>query len=93
MQSKYENLPVYKRALDLAVYFEKTVKGFDRYFKYTVGTDLRNQSREILYLIAKANKNLGRTGMPRTGPTLLASWCATIASLQQVTMASITRSA
>ena len=55
MQSLYENLPVYKSALDLAVYFEKIVRHFERYHKYTIGVDLRNLSREILILIAKAN--------------------------------------
>ena len=55
MQSLYENLSVYKSALDLTVYFEKVVRGFDRYYKYTVGTDLRNLSRRILILITKAN--------------------------------------
>lgn len=51
----YEDLPVYKRALDLAVYFEKTVRSFERYHKFTVGVDLKNLSRRILVLIAKAN--------------------------------------
>ncbi|MFH0771205.1 MAG: four helix bundle protein [Candidatus Omnitrophota bacterium] len=55
MTSLYENLPIYKKALDLAVYFEKIVKNFSRYHKYTVGTELRNLSREILRLIVKAN--------------------------------------
>ena len=53
--SLYENLPVYKKALDLTVYFEKIVSNFSRYHKYTVGTELRNLSRKILILIAKAN--------------------------------------
>jgi predicted RNase H-like nuclease (RuvC/YqgF family) len=60
MQSKYENLPVYKKALELTVYFETVVKGFDRYHKYTIGTELRNCSREILILIARANKKASR---------------------------------
>ncbi len=55
MQALYENLPVFKAALDLAVYFEKIVQHFGRYHKYTIGTDLRNLSRKILILIAKAN--------------------------------------
>jgi hypothetical protein len=28
--AKYEHLPIYKQALDLAVYLEKTVSGFSR---------------------------------------------------------------
>lgn len=41
--------------MDVAVYFEKAVAGFIRYHKYTLGTDLRNKSREIVSLIVKAN--------------------------------------
>ena len=51
----YENLPLYKATLDLAVYFEKIVKQFDRYHKYTLGTDLRNKSREIATQVMRAN--------------------------------------
>ena len=51
----YENLPVYKASLDLAIYFEKMVHFFTRYHKYTIGTNLRNASRRILVLVAKAN--------------------------------------
>ena len=55
MSSFYEKLPVYKKALDLVVYIEKIVQNFSRYHKYTVGTELRNLSRRILTLVAKAN--------------------------------------
>lgn len=55
MQSFYENLPVYKKALDLAVYFENLVRYFEKYHKYTIGAELKNLSRSILILIAKAN--------------------------------------
>lgn len=55
MNSLYENLPIYKKALDLVIYFEKIVRNFSRYHKYTVGTELRDSSREILKLIVKAN--------------------------------------
>ncbi len=60
MQSAYENLPVYKKTLDLTAYFEKVVRNFNRYHKYTVGTELRNLSRRILVLIAKANMKTAR---------------------------------
>ena len=56
----YENLPVYKKALEVSIYFETIVHGFDRYHKYTVGTDLRNLSRCILILVAKANTRENR---------------------------------
>ena len=36
--ARYEHLPIYKQALDVAVHFEKTVAGFSRYHKYALGT-------------------------------------------------------
>jgi hypothetical protein len=53
--ARYEHLPIYKKALETAVYFEKVVAGFSRYHKYTLGTDMRDKSREIVGLIVKAN--------------------------------------
>jgi|TARA_B100001964_G_scaffold242415_1_gene317170 hypothetical protein len=53
--AKYEHLPIYKEAFDLTLYFEKVVRNFSRYHKYTLGTDLRNLSREILKMIISAN--------------------------------------
>lgn len=43
--ARYEHLPIYREAFDLALYFEKTVRSMSRYDKYTLGTDLRNLSR------------------------------------------------
>jgi len=53
--AQYEHLPIYKKAMDIAVYIENIVKGFPRYHKYTVGADLRNLSRAALRLIIRAN--------------------------------------
>ncbi len=53
--ARYEHLPIYKQAMDIAVHFEKLVAGFSRYHKYTLGSELRNKSREIVALIVKAN--------------------------------------
>jgi hypothetical protein len=65
----YDNLPIYKLALDLCVYVETIVKSFvlallwnsatldDKYFKYTVGSDLREYSKRILFAIHKANRS------------------------------------
>ena len=58
--ARYEHLPIYKEAFDLALYFEKAVRGFSRYDKYTLGADLRNLSREILRLIQRANSEEDR---------------------------------
>ncbi|MEN8132116.1 MAG: four helix bundle protein, partial [Pseudomonadota bacterium] len=53
--ARYEHLPIYKQAMDVAVHFEKVVAGFSRYHKYTLGTELRNKSREVVGLVIKAN--------------------------------------
>ncbi len=53
--SAYEKLPVYKKALDLTVYFETVVKNFNRHHKHVIGADLRNLSRRVVVLVSKAN--------------------------------------
>jgi hypothetical protein len=58
--ARYEHLPIYKEAFDLALYFEKTVRNMSRYNKYTLGADLRNLSREVLRLIQRANSEEDR---------------------------------
>jgi hypothetical protein len=63
MSSLYENLPVYKKALDVAVYFEEVVRNFSRYHKYTVGSELRDLSKRILLLVALANTREKRKEM------------------------------
>jgi hypothetical protein len=50
-----EHLPIKKKAHDVAVHFEKVVAGFSRYRKYTLGAELRNQSRAVVSAIVKAN--------------------------------------
>ena len=46
--ARYDHLPIYRAAFDLAVHLEQIVRHFDRYHKYTLGTDLRTGSRRIL---------------------------------------------
>jgi hypothetical protein len=53
--AQYEHLPIYKKAFDLTVYFEKVVRNFSRYHKYQIGAELRQQSREVLRQIVRAN--------------------------------------
>lgn len=59
--ARYEHLPIYKKAFDLAVYFEKTAAGFSRYHKYTLGAELRDKSRDIVRLIVRANSARDKT--------------------------------
>ena len=58
--ARYEHLPIYKQAMDLAIYLEKIVRNFSRYHKYTLGSDLRDASREIVGFIIKANSTAER---------------------------------
>ena len=53
--AQYEHLPIYKKAYDLTLYFEQIVRNFSRYHKYTVGTELRQHSREALRLTRTAS--------------------------------------
>jgi len=53
--SQYEHLPIYKKMFDIVVYIEQIVRSFSRYHKYTLGTEMRNLSRQTLVLITKAN--------------------------------------
>ncbi len=58
----YESLPIYKQALDLTVWMEKTVREFPRYHKYTIGSELRQRTRRLVVLIARANVKKDRRG-------------------------------
>ena len=51
----YENLPIYKKSMELAVYMENVVRNFSRYHKYSIGTDMRDLSKNLVTLIIKAN--------------------------------------
>lgn len=56
--ARYEHLPIYKKAMDLTIYFEKVVRNFSRYHKYTLGSELRDRSREVVGLVIKANSTV-----------------------------------
>ena len=58
--ARYEHLPIYRAAFDLAVHIEKLVRNFSRYHKYTLGTELRDGSRHILQRIIEANETRDR---------------------------------
>lgn len=64
--ARYEHLPIYKAALDVALHFERVVAGFSRYHKYTLGTELRALSREVVGLIVKANSSRDKAAPDRT---------------------------
>jgi len=41
--ASYEHLPIYKTPMDLTVYPEQAAWNFSRYYKYRLGSDLRQQ--------------------------------------------------
>ena len=53
----YEHLPIYRKAMETAVYFENIVRNFSRYNKYNLGGEMRTKSRDIVKLIIKANSS------------------------------------
>jgi hypothetical protein len=53
--ARYEHLPIYLAAVESMVYFEGIVRNFSRYNKYTLGSDLRNKSRQIACRIMRVN--------------------------------------
>jgi len=58
--ARYEHLPIYKKALETAVYLQEVIRNFSRYDKYSVGADLKDLSRQILRLIVRANSALDK---------------------------------
>ena len=60
--ARYEHLPIYRAAFDLAVHIEKIVSNFSRYHKYTLGTELRDGSRRH-----PPAHHRGQRGPPRPG--------------------------
>ena len=50
----YKDLPIWRDAMRLAVEMEVAVRGFPRYHKYTLGTELRQASHLICQEVAHA---------------------------------------
>ncbi len=53
--ARYEHLSIFCTAFDLAVHIEKIVRNFDRYHKYSIGSELRERSRAVVEQIIRAN--------------------------------------
>jgi len=54
-----EHLPIFKATLDLCVYVDSIVKNQEKYHKYGIGTEIRDASRQMLYLLSIANTKRG----------------------------------
>ncbi len=53
--ARYEHLPIYKGAMDLALILETRVRNMSRYHKYTLGHELRSRGLRALSLVVRAN--------------------------------------
>lgn len=56
MLDHLRKLDIYNVAFELMVHVEKCVRHFERYYKYTTGSELRSMCSEILALTAKFNE-------------------------------------
>ena len=61
--ARYEHLPIYHKAMEIAVYLDTVVRNFSRYQKYTIGQDLRDLSRSIIKLIIRVNSSADKTAI------------------------------
>ena len=53
--ARYDQLPIYKKSLELIVFLENAVRHFSRYHKYSIGERLRQTSWDAVTLIVKVN--------------------------------------
>ena len=51
----YEHLPIFRAMLDATVFVENMVVHFSRYYKYTLGSELRVMCHDALGMIMEAN--------------------------------------
>ena len=58
--ARYEHLPIYRSAMKLAVHLETVVRGFPRYVKYTLGSEMRLKSQKVVALVIQANSRLDK---------------------------------
>ena len=52
-----QNLPIFKATLDLCVYVDSIVKNQEKYHKYGIGSELKEVTREMFYLVSRANNS------------------------------------
>jgi hypothetical protein len=55
-----EHLPIYKSAYDPCLWLEQVVRGFSRYHKYSLGSELRDGARRLLKLVVRANARVDK---------------------------------
>jgi len=58
--ARYENLPIYRKGLELSIYLETVVRNFSRYNKYTLGERMRTLALDIVTMTIRANSERDR---------------------------------
>ncbi|WP_192485335.1 MULTISPECIES: four helix bundle protein [Cysteiniphilum] len=58
--AQYEHLPIYRQTMAFAVYIETIVRNFSRYYKYSLGSDLRDLAHQSVFLVIQANNQAER---------------------------------
>lgn len=53
----YNHLPVYKVSYDLLIEMFKTIKDFNREYKYTLGENIKKEAMEMITNIYRANSS------------------------------------
>ena len=53
--ARYDQLPIYRKVLELIVFLEKAVRQFSRYHKYSIGERLRQTSWDVITMVVRAN--------------------------------------
>ncbi|MBN2524763.1 MAG: four helix bundle protein [Deltaproteobacteria bacterium] len=56
---QYEQLPIYRKSFELAVYIEKVVHGFSRNHKYGLGKRLQHIATNVLEKVLRAQNTQG----------------------------------
>jgi len=57
---KHYELPIFKSTLDFCIYVDAIVKNQDKYHKYGIGSELREASRAMFYLVSKIKVSKGK---------------------------------
>jgi hypothetical protein len=66
--ARYDQLPIYRKGLELIVSFEKEVCGFSCYHKFSIGERLWQKAWDVVTVVVKANGKPLSTPAPPPPP-------------------------
>lgn len=62
--ARHEDLPIYRKTFELAVYIEHSVAGFPRRFKYGLGLRLQRAVQDVVTRVVRAQNRYGSSKAP-----------------------------